>query len=144
MWTDFEAKKISNRHRLETDFRFAFKSDIRINNFSGYLIGAMLVILYLATMLYNFERYWSQERLEEDNGNWYKYFEEFQNNFFLILTTLIGVGIGDAYPVSIPGRAVSSLACISGMFSLAIIIKAMYSKMRMTSKEESAYHLLHQ
>lgn len=144
MWTNFEAKRISKRMRVETDFRFAFKSDIRVNNFRGYLLGTMLIVLYLATTLYNFERYWSDESLEEDDGNWHKYFNEFQNNLFLLLTTLIGVGIGDAYPASMPGRIVTALGCIAGMFSLAIIIKAMYAKMKMTSKEESAYHLLHQ
>ena len=100
----------------------------------------MILINYLATWLYDFERYYSNPNLDQ---KWYDNFLEYQNNYFIQLTTVVGVGIGFAYPASIPGRLVTSIACMCTFFVLSIIIKAMYSKMMFTSKEESAYHIMH-
>lgn len=55
-WTNFTAKKIAFQFGLETDYKFAFKSDVRSNNVWLYLCFAVVTVFYLGTLIFNFER----------------------------------------------------------------------------------------
>ena len=60
------------------------------------------------------------------------------------LVTLAGISLGDGFPASVPGRTVGTLCAMASVFSLALIIKVTYERVKLTPKEASAYHLLHQ
>jgi hypothetical protein len=54
-WTNFDAKKITLPFGLETNYKFAFKSDVRSNNLLVYLIVGLVFIFIWATLMFNFE-----------------------------------------------------------------------------------------
>lgn len=56
LWTDYEAKKISNRMGIHTDEIFALKSDIHDYNYVGLLLVVCALLIYIAAFLYGFER----------------------------------------------------------------------------------------
>ena len=140
MWTNFVAKKITFPYHLETDYRFAFKSDVRSNNLIAYLTVAIIFICYLATLIFNFERYYYESRLPSELTD---FFSQYQNAVWLELLTLCGVSFGDGYPISVPGRIVGTLGCMAGVFSIALIIKITYERLKFSPKEASAFHLIH-
>jgi len=123
MWTDFKAKKTTLPFGLETDFKFAFKSDVRSNNLVVFLLVGLVFVGYLGTIVFNFERYYYEKRLDQA---WYNFFKEFQNSLWLELTTILGVGFGDGYPASIPARMTTAFCCMGFLFIMAVIVKILY------------------
>ena len=63
---------------------------------------------------------------------------------WLELITIFGIGYGDGYPASVPGRIADTFGCMASVFSVAIIIKIMFARLKLSAKEASAYHTLHQ
>lgn len=57
-WTDAEAQKIAQQYGTEIDIEFAFKCDIRSNNLKVYLLVAIMIVIYLGTWIFFFERYY--------------------------------------------------------------------------------------
>lgn len=80
----------------------------------------------------------------EDLETYYWYFNDFYNAIWLELTTVSGVGLGAAYPMSGVGRGVGSFGCLASFLSLSIVIKMVNAKLKLNPKELSTYHLLHQ
>lgn len=58
MWTNFTAKKLTLPYGLDTDYRFAFKSDVRSNNLPAYLLVAIIFVGYAGTLMFSFERFY--------------------------------------------------------------------------------------
>lgn len=141
MWTNFTAKKTTLPFGLETNYRFAFKADVRSNNLLIFLVVAVIFTSYCGTLIFNFERFYYEPRLSQ---TWFDFFKEYQNSLWLELNTLTGVGDGDGYAVSIPARIVGAFCCFASLFSISLIIKIMYARLKLTPKEASAYHVLHQ
>jgi hypothetical protein len=74
-WTDFEAKKTTLPFGLQTDFKFAFKSDVRSNNLKIFLIAGLVIVCYLAIMVFNLELYYTEPRLK--GTPWEEFFKQF-------------------------------------------------------------------
>jgi hypothetical protein len=140
-WTDYDAKKTTLPFGLQTDFKFAFKSDVRSNNLKVFLITGLVIVCYLAIIVFNLELYYTEPRLV--NTPWAEFFKQFQNAVWLELTTVTGVGMGDGYPASIPARFVHIFATSFALLSLSLVIKVVYGQLALTPKEASAYHLIH-
>jgi hypothetical protein len=62
-WTDYDAKKTSLPFGLETDFKFAFKSDVRSNNLKVFLLSGLVLVGYFAAIVFNLELYYTEPRL---------------------------------------------------------------------------------
>lgn len=63
------------------------------------------------------------------------------NAMWCIIITMTTVGFGDIFPVSIPGRIVDTLACIWGVFVVALMVVGITNIMLFDSGEEKAYTL---
>lgn len=57
--------------------------------------------------------------------------------------TLAGVGDGDGYPGSVPGRIAGTFGTMASVFSIALVIKVLDGQLRFQPKEASAYHMIH-
>ena len=70
-WTNYEAKKTTLPYGLETDYHFAFKSDVRSNNLIVFLLVGLVFVMYISTLIFNFESNYVEPRLE---GKWEEFF----------------------------------------------------------------------
>jgi len=59
----YDAKKTSLPFGLETDFKFAFKSDVRSNNLKVFLLSGLVLVGYFAAIVFNLELYYTEPRL---------------------------------------------------------------------------------
>lgn len=74
-WTNYDAKKTTLPFGLQTDYRFAFKSDVRSNNLKMFLLACMILIAYFAIIVFNLELYYIEPRLK--NTPWEEFFKQF-------------------------------------------------------------------
>ena len=123
-WTDYDAKKTSLPFGLKTDFKFAFKSDVRSNNLRVFLLSGIVLVGYFAAIVFNLELYYTEPRLVGTQQA--EFFKQFQNALWLELTTVTGVGFGDGSPASIPSRFVHIFTCMCALLSMSIVIKIVY------------------
>lgn len=92
-------------------------------------------------MCYNFERFFFVYSSLEDERHQFYY--EYKNNFLFEGSTILGASsLEKFYPESIAGRGVTTVALVLSLIFLSVIVKIMFSKMQLSPKEESAYHLL--
>ncbi len=63
-WTDYDAKKATLPFGLQTDFKFAFKSDVRSNNLKIFLLAGLVLVAYFSIMVFNLELYYTEPRLK--------------------------------------------------------------------------------
>jgi hypothetical protein len=138
-WTNYEAKKTTLPFGLETNYHFAFKSDVRSNNLLVFLVIGLVFVLYISTLIFNFESNYVEPRLGD---KFVKFFNQYQNAVWMELTSILGVGFGDGYPASIPARFIQIFCCLAALLTLSLIIKIVYARLALTPKESSAYHLL--
>lgn len=73
-WTGYDAKKTTLPFGIDTDYKFAFKSDVRSNNLKVFLLIALVFVIYIATIIFNFESNYTEPRLE---GAWVEFFNQY-------------------------------------------------------------------
>eukprot|EP00347_Sterkiella_histriomuscorum_P004817 403358978 len=140
LWTDYEAKKISNRMGIYTDEIFALKSDIHDFNYIGLLLVVVALLIYIAAFLYGFERnYYNQYLL---TPAWYEFFRFYLNVLWLQVETVFRVGYGDGFPGTLPGRTIMVVTCLGGQYLTSILVGILFQWSKFRPQEASAYQIL--
>ncbi|CDW77384.1 UNKNOWN [Stylonychia lemnae] len=140
IWTNYEAKRISNRLGVQTDEIFGLKSDINNYNFMGLLLVATALIIYISAFLFGFERNYYNSELTDIH--WYEFMRFYINQVWLQIETFFGVGYGEGYPATIPGRTIIIISCLGSQYLLSILVCIVFSWAKFRPQEASAYQIL--
>lgn len=83
-------------------------------------------------------KYYSLRPLTKLTPDDAKDFSIYLNCFWCMIITMTTVGYGDYYARTIPGRFITVIACIVGVFLVSIMVVALTNTLNMNSAEAKA------
>lgn len=69
-----------------------------------------------------------------NNGDW----EDYAKVYWFVIVTMTTVGYGDSYPYTLPGRAISFLLCIWGVFLVSMMVLTLFETLQLDDEEKMA------
>ncbi|CAI2387719.1 unnamed protein product [Moneuplotes crassus] len=113
---------------------FAFRCEFKYNSFRVIVICLTYITLMFGMMFRLVEEPYSMQVSQPTFS--------YQNSFWVCFITMSTVGYGEFYPVSVPGKLVSTFCAFMGVFLQASSVIAMLNLLEMTTSEIFSYKLL--
>ena len=108
-----------------------------------FLISLYLFwIFYFSYILRIFERIFIVPPIAVQQGIYYPNFDKFSNCYWCIFITMMTVGFGDYYPITILGKVVIYFAAVIGVILNSIVTVAFFKSLELTTNENKVYILL--
>lgn len=136
-WNNIYNEKICDKANVKFNFYFCFKCEFKESPF--FLVMVLLIesIIVFGYSLRCSEMFFmTYTGIGEFNMDW----RQVWNGFWCIIITMMTVGFGDFYPISILGRLIAVIATFWGTFLVSMMVAALTYVVEFNSQEATAYH----
>lgn len=133
-WASPRSIRICQLNGFTPGFLYALKCYNRSKPVLFLLTTFFLALIVLAFSVQNFER-----QLKDHSRSPVKFGDSFWNSVWCMVITMTTVGYGEIFPVTIMGRIFTIIACIWGIFFIAMTIVTITRMISMTPEEEKSY-----
>eukprot|EP00744_Colponema_vietnamica_P003071 GILI01004751.1.p1 GENE.GILI01004751.1~~GILI01004751.1.p1 ORF type:complete len:712 (+),score=118.98 GILI01004751.1:102-2237(+) len=116
---------------VEYNAFFLLKTYLEANPFYSLMAVIVLVLLVCSYVAHLFERTVSASDYPELRGR----NETFSNSIWMLIITMLTVGYGDVFPVTIPGRVCSVICGCAGLMFSATLIGVLQEVIAVTHQE---------
>lgn len=156
-YSNFDAQSICNKFKVSGKETFLIKAEIKAR--PKLMIGIILVsfTLFMSFFLRTFEggvsAFTKIDRLASEESEQLSFIKippgkgvvdlsYIYNCWWFIIETITTVGYGDAYPKTLIGRTVGALACIIGIFLIALITNSLSQYIEFDQQESKAFFVM--
>lgn len=136
-WTSINTEKVCDYYACKANTHFAFKAFQKENPFFILFIIFISTCVCFGWSLRNFEMlYW--ESIENPSQDW----NYPLNAFWCIFVSMCTVGFGDYFAKTHPGRFITIMACLIGLYFTSMLMVFMTQKSALDENEKWAYGLI--
>jgi hypothetical protein len=134
-WYSHTIEKLCLQCRTPFNFLFCIKAEFKDNPLRMVLFALSLSVFIFGYSLRCVEMFYMTK---DNNLNW----EPIWNGIWCVIITMLTVGYGDFYPISILGRFIVVIACFWGNFLTSLMVSALNVSVELNSRELNVYENL--
>jgi hypothetical protein len=162
LWTSKKVSIIGREHQVSVETKFVLKAQLKQRPYLTLFLILIFAVAVLSCILRVFEYGYSTDEIIDNSKstteilvntnnstevnnpkNLVKHnFENYLDNCWVILITMLTVGYGEMVPNTHFGRAVASIGAILGMLILSILVVTMSNIIELNRNENRAYKLM--
>ena len=133
------SKTICESYKVESDSKFIIRSEINSRMFRSTFGALFLFCCLLSALTRDFEVFSFDMYLELEGKKGINDLQNYMNNLWLSIISIVNVAFGDEYPRTNLGRFINFIICVIGILGFGMLIATINDKLEFNDNEKKAY-----